>query len=134
MTAAFERSAVGTILSGWTATQISWPNVDFMPPSKAAWIAVSIRDGDASQIELGSTKNTHRHPGLVIVQVFVPALWGDKTALDLADSVAALFRRQRADDMDGSIVFRTPTIRVIGREGAFFQVNVSVPFVRDYLF
>ena len=134
MTAAIEREAVGTILSGWSTTQISWPNRDFTPPTKAAWIAVTISSGEASQIELGSSKNTHRHPGLVIVQVFVPANWGDKTALDTADSVAALFRRQRLSYTDGSIVFRTPTVRVIGRDNAYFQVNVSVPFVRDYLF
>lgn len=140
MTAAAERAAVGSLLSDWTATQISWPNRDFTPPSKAAWLAVTIQSGDGAQLELGGdVEVTHRHPGIVIVQVFVPANWGDKTALDLADQVAALFRRQRVDlyelvEVKGSIVFRTPSVRAIGVDGAFFQVNVSIPFVRDYLY
>jgi len=134
MTAAIERQAVGTLLDGWTATQIAWPNRDFTPPSKASWIAVTIQAGDSAQIELGADKVVHRHPGLVVIQVFSPANWGDKTALDLADQVAALFRRQRLSYTDGSILFRTPTVREIGVDGSLFQVNVSIPFVRDYLF
>jgi Bacteriophage related domain of unknown function len=135
MTAAAERAAVGEVLSGWTTTQIEWPNRQFTPPTKANWLRVVIQAGDAAQIEIGGTpRNVHRHPGLVLVQVFSPADWGDKTALDLADQVAALFRRVRVEHTDGSIVFRTPTVRVIGVDGAYFQVNVSVPFVRDHLF
>lgn len=140
MTAAAERNAVGTILKNWTTTQIAWPNRDFTPPQKAAWLNVSIQSGDAAQIEMGRDRATHRHPGIVTVQVFVPVNWGDKTALDYADQVAALFRRQRVSIEDdqlelwGSIVFRSPSVRSIGADGAFFQVNVSIPFVRDYLY
>ena len=139
MTAALEREAVGSILKNWTATQIAWPNRDFTPPQKASWINVTIQSGDAAQIELGEYA-THRHPGIVVVQVFVPANWGDKTALDLADQIAALFRRQRVSFDDeqnqvwGTIVFRSPSVRTIGVDGAFFQVNVNIPFVRDYLY
>lgn len=140
MTAAAERAAVGSLLSNWTTTQIAWPNREFTPPSKASWIAVTLQSGDAAQIEFGSPGGVvHRHPGNLVVQVFTPANWGDKTALDLADQVAALFRRQRVsfeddDGKHGSIVFRSPAVRTIGVDGAFFQVNVSVPFVRDYLY
>jgi len=136
MTAAVERKAVGAVLAGWTATQIAWPNRDFTPPAKASWLSVTIQAGDAAQIEFGSSADsvTHRHPGIVVVQVFTPANWGDKTALDLADSVAALFRRQRLSYTDGSVLFRTPSVRTIGVDGAFYQVNVSVPFVRDYIY
>jgi hypothetical protein len=135
MTAALERAAVGQVLDAWTATQIEWPNREFTPPTKAGWLRVVLQAGDAAQIEIGGTpKNIHRHPGLVLIQVFVPANWGDKTALDLADQVAALFRRVRVEHTDGSIVFRTPTVRAIGPSGAYYQVNVSVPFVRDHLF
>jgi len=139
MTAALERYAVGTVLKNWTTTQIAWPNRDFTPPQRAAWLAVSIQSGDAAQLELGQSA-THRHPGIATVQVFVPVNWGDKTALDIADEVAALFRRQRVnleDDQSrvlGTVVFRSPAVRTIGVDGAFFQVNVSVPFVRDYYY
>ena len=69
----------------------------------------------------------------------MPANWGDKTALDLADEVAALFRRQqvslKVDEVEkGAMVFRSPSVRVIGVDGAFFQVNVNIPFVRDYIY
>lgn len=140
MTATAERAAVGGLLDNWTATQIAWPNREFTPPTKASWIQVSIQSGDAAQIEFGSPGGaTHRHPGIVTVQVFTPANWGDKTCLDLADQVAALFRRQRVsfedeDGKHGSIVFRSPAVRTIGVDGAYFQTNVSIPFVRDYLY
>jgi len=140
MTAALEREAVGHLLSNWTTTQIAWPNKDFTPPSKASWLRVAIQSGDAAQIEFGSPgAATQRHPGIVLIQVFTPANWGDKTALDIGDQVAALFRRQRSDFTDlegkhGSIVFRSPAVRSIGVDGAYFQVNVSIPFVRDYLY
>jgi len=135
MTAASERAAVGDILSGWTATQIAWPNREFTPPPKASWLQVTILSADAAQVELGADRVVHRHPGIVTVQVFSPANWGDKTALDLADSVAALFRRATRSYAGGSIVFRTPSVRVIGKvDGGSFQVNVNVPFVRDHLF
>jgi hypothetical protein len=134
MTAAAEREAVGTILGSWTQTQIEWPNKAFTPPAKAAWLRVTLQSADAAQVELGADRVIHRHPGIVLVQVFVPANWGDKTALDLGEAVAALFRRQRVEFVDGSIVFRTPAVRSIGVDGAQFQVNVSIPFVRDWLF
>lgn len=134
MTAAFEREAVGTVLQNWAATPISWPNRDFTPPESSEWIAVSIRAGDSQQIEIGSPTITHRHSGLVYVQIFSPIGKGDKAALDIADQIAALFRRYRQSVTNGGIVFRTPTIRAVGVDGAFFQVNVSVPYVRDFLF
>jgi len=91
-------------------------------------------------LDLAGPYSTHRHPGMVVVQVFVPANWGDKTALDTADQVAALFRRQKVslkDDQDvewGAMQFRSPSVRTIGVNGAFFQVNVNIPFVRDYIY
>jgi hypothetical protein len=134
MTAANERAAIGGILSAWTTTQICYPNDKFTPPPKASWVRLVIQAGDSAQIELGGEKNTHRHPGLVILQVFTPLEWGDKTALDYADQLAALFRRKTVSFTGGSIVFRSPTVREVGPDAAYFQVNVSVPFVRDVLF
>lgn len=135
MTAANERLAVGTIFTGWTGPQIEWPNQqNFTKPTKAAWLSVSIQGGASSQLELGGDRNVHRHVGIVVVSVFAPEGWGDKTALDWADTVAARFRRYRQDFTDGSIVFRSPSIRAVGVDAGYYQVNVSTPFVCDDLF
>lgn len=134
MSAAKEREAVGTLLSGWSTTPIAWPNRDFSPPASGEWIAVHLRQGDAFQIELGADTVVHRHPGTLFVQVFTRANKGDSRGLQLADQVAALFRRARFSFTDGDVVFRSPAVRAIGVDGAYYQVNVTVPYYRDALF
>src|SRR6188474_460735 len=135
MTAALEREAVGQLMDGWTTTPVVWPNRDYTAIKGTPFVRVAIRSGEAFQVEIGSPLVVQRHPGLVIVSVFGDANnKGDKATLDIADAIATRFRRQLVSFTDGSVRFRTPTIRAIGQDGAFYQVNVICPFVRDYLF
>jgi len=60
-------------------------------PEQAPWIALNIRAGDSSQIELGQTP-TYRNPGSIIVQIFVPQGQGDGEAYAIADAVASAIR------------------------------------------
>jgi len=134
MTAQAEREAVGTLLSGWVTTDVQWPNKAYTPKNGTSYTRVVLQAADGRQLEFGADKVVHRQPGILLLMVFWPADRGDAGGRTIADSLAARFRRKRVEFTDGSILFRTPTIRAIGEDGAFYQFNVSVPFVRDNLF
>lgn len=142
-----ERAAVGSILSTAAlsglsldeTTQVAWPNRDFNPPKpseKKMWIRVSIKSSPAFRIELGRTGSvaTHRAPGMVFLQVYGPPNTSDVAIRTLADSLAALFRDQVVNFSGGSVKFRTPTIEDIGHDGTQYQLNVSIPFIRDEVY
>jgi hypothetical protein len=132
------RGAVGTFFdTGWAATTpIAWPGRDYTPPSNgASWVRLSITESDTNQIEIGAPCPQHREAGLIIVQVFTETNKGDGPAITLADQVATIFRRQQVTYTDGRAIFRSPQVRVIGpsAEAEWFQVNVSIPYIRDTL-
>lgn len=144
-----ERTAIGTLFNtNWdsTTTPVAWPNRNFTPPQNNSWVRLSILQAEPSQIEIGSRDcNQHRHPGFVMVSVFSPLNKGDAAALTLAEVAAGIFRDNKrvSAGTDGDIRFRTPEVRAIGidskgsrdlDEGTYYQVNVTVPFVRDAVF
>jgi len=135
------RAAVGTLFdTGWaSATPIAWQGRSFEPAKDdTSWVRLSILESDTFQHEIGSTNVQQREVGLVMVQVFTQVDKGDGPALTLADSVATIFRRQNVLYTNGRAIFRIPRVRVIGIDGsgatAWFQVNVSVPYIRDTWF
>jgi len=101
-----------------------------------------MRNTDAAQVELGGNKNQHRNNGFVIVNVFTPLNKGDGDALTLAETVATIFRTNQhvSTGADGSMIFRDPLVEPIGPDGqgvsvsSYYQVNVTVPFVRDTVY
>lgn len=130
-----ERATIGTLFStAWgNTTPIAWPNRDFDPPA-GSWVRLTIIGSDAFPLEVGPNRH-ERRTGVVIVQVFTTPGKGDAAALQLADQVAGIFRAApRLDAGDsGDIRFRSPKIRAVGLDGAgaFYQVNVEVPFLHD---
>ena len=147
MSSEAERKAIGTLFNtGWgSTTPISYQNRDFSPPEGSEWVRLTINPADSFRIELGTGLKHERTVGIVQVQVFVPANTGDGRSTELGDMVADIFRDQQVDLLDpsdgvtvmGRIIFRTPTLRPIGvdtrleMKGLFYQMNVSVPYVRD---
>jgi hypothetical protein len=132
------RQVIGDLLKNtWSNTgnvPIAWPNRDFTPPKGAAWLRVSFADGDSRQITIGATNNFYRSVGVLYVQVFTPADTGDYEGRRLADELAGVFRSQHYDGATDEVIrFRSPTIRTIGVDGVYYQVNCEVPFVRDTL-
>jgi len=111
-----------------TAYDIAWPNVSFTPPADAPWLRFTITEGTASTTAFGSGV-TYRHPGNVIVQVFVPTNEGDGRARSIADTVAAVYRGKRL--APGIRFFDAPYINNVGRDGDWFQINVVAPFEYD---
>jgi hypothetical protein len=98
------------------------------PPGSASWARLTIRDGEAFQATLGSpNSNVHRHPGVIIVQLFTPSGVGTNDARALADTAATLFRNAVFD----GVHCLAASVAVIGVDGPWLQTNVSIPFYRD---
>jgi|SRR6185369_2609672 len=111
-----------------STTPIAWPNKEFTPPNpQAPWIRLSINDGEANQINLGSTPSTIRYFGIIYFQVFVVQDKGDTQALTLADQLISYFHNW----CGVNVRCRAAKVKIVGNSDGWFQVNVSVPFYRD---
>lgn len=107
-------------------------NVEFIKPDpqdrSVKWARLQILEGDTRQATLGSgTANRYRTPGIMLVSLFVPAGVGDGKQRELADVISSKFRSVTYD----GVVFHTPRINPIGRDGEWYQVNVTCPFHAD---
>lgn len=106
------------------------PAVDALDPmgNPAPWVRFSILPGDAFQASLGTPK-VWRSTGLVTVQVYVPVGQGDGLAADLADDASGIFRGVRLD----GLIFRAPALTNIGEDGAWYQINVTTPYLAELI-
>lgn len=137
MSAVKENTAIRTLFNaGWAgATPVAYPNEPFTPPDDVEYAVLSIKADDAFQHELGSPMVTFRQPGLIFVMIFAPPDTGNNVALALADTAAAIFRKQSSTIVDGRILYRAPSIETIGlTDEGWFQVNVVIPYIRDSFF
>lgn len=133
-----EEQAIWTrINTVWgTTTPIAWPNIDFDPDtdvgdSDPGFIRVTILRGPLSATQADMAENPrYRHEGTLAIQVFVPANEGSGPALSLADTLADGFRGITAD----GITYRAPAPDPVGVSGAWYQVNLWIPFYRDEVF
>lgn len=129
-----ENTAIRTLFNtGWAgATPIAYENEVFTPPQDAPYVSLVVRPDDAFQHEIGSTRVTFRHPGLIFVMIFSPPDKGNNAALVLADAAADIFRRQSSTFTDGRILYRAPSITPIGiTDEGYFHINVVIPYIRD---
>lgn len=110
-------------------TLISWENIAFTPPNPpASWVEYRVLNGESVQATFGAPgSNTFRHNGVVSINIYVPSGQGKPAALALADRATAIYRVQRTD----GILFRAPSVNILGDDGGYFRVNVSVSFFRD---
>lgn len=100
------------------------------PEKKSIWCRFTVLPGDSKQASLGSPgANVFRTPGIAIAQLFGPVGNGDAVLLQKADDIIEHFCNQYSS----GVHFGTPSIKSIGRSGAFWQVNVSCPFWVDQL-
>jgi len=130
-----EHNALRTRLSDeWgSTTPVQYGNQDFTPPSGESWIRLNVINTTAEQASFGDTTNYYRHPGSVVINVFTPVLVGDKEALQLADQSANIFRNW-SHNATKIRFLKPPSIKVIGEEKPWYQINVVCPFIRDTLF
>lgn len=107
------------------AVPIVFDNQSFDPPPNAPWVRLSIRPAEASRLDVGGPTVAFAVEGTVFVQVFISAsLEGDGEALEIADDAAAALADRRLTN----VVMRTPALRHVGRDGDWYQLNVTVPY------
>lgn len=132
MRTTLEKTILDFFGAGWTAASrtegVEYPNMSFSPVANEAWARISILEFDTGNPALG---NRHkRTTGVVMVQVFVPVGSGSELKAALCDVVLGIFENKRT----GSFVsFRRGKVSDVGTgsDGAWWQVNVSVPYRYD---
>jgi len=137
MSSVKENTAIRTLFNtGWgSTTPVAYPNEAFTPPADASYVVLSIKADDAFQVEISGPGAHSRHPGLIFIMIFSPPDRGNNAALALADTAAAIFRRNSSTFVDGRILYRQPSIETIGiTDEGWFHVNVVIPYVRDSFF
>ena len=115
----------------WAATVVTYDGQRFDPPSDAAWVRITIRDQPTRKVthgNIGARQATRA--ALLIAQVFAPIGEVDSShpALELAEQFRALFEGRDVPDTPGAecINFEDATVRRIGADGGFYQVNVNL--------
>lgn len=98
-------------------------------PNPPLWVRFSVLLGDELQVTSGSGAH-YRHAGLATAQIFSRLSVGDLRSINLADRITSFFR----GSLYPGLVFRDPSMNVIGRGGMWWQINVSLPFVAERYF
>lgn len=91
------------------------------------WARFTLLDSGTEQIGMGTTVPRSRVNGFTVVQVFGKTNRWVKEVLDLADTVAGIFRGVQHD----GVTYRSPDVEKVGPTGGWYQVNVVVPFWWD---
>lgn len=124
----------------WSSTAVDWssfggagvpfvaPEPDVADPAGSAWIRPTLVVARGERITLGPVAR-RRTAGLLIVQIFTPQGAGHKPAATLAATLCSLFRDVQVEGM----TFLEPQPRPVGPEpeGAWYQLNIEIPFRRD---
>ena len=129
---AAERQAIEARLeANFTAMPIRFENAP-AAETQDPYCALFIRRGEGHQITLGPSPQLQRWAGLIVVQVFVPEDTGTQVIADYADSIAAVFNRQElSTGASGLIRCRVARVDTIGTRNGWFQMNVTIPYIRD---
>lgn len=129
-----EDSTFGAFNVAWAArTPIDWPNVTVEGPhlreGTDPWVSIHMLHDGSDQHTMGEEgARVFTRTGSVVVQVFVPAGQRgltDATALAMVASSAFEGRT-----VDGVRFYRVGT-KTVGRDGSWFQVNVTADFEFD---
>jgi hypothetical protein len=95
----------------------------FAPELGQAWARFSVLLGSQIHPE-GSERQWYRQIGMAVAQVFVPAGIGHGQALTIVDTIDEAFRSTSQQ----GVVLGEPALRTVGRDGAWWQLNVTLPF------
>lgn len=122
--AIYERMA-----SEYRLTEIAWANqgIDFDMSKQAAWVRISIINGDALQGSIGTTKLT-RYTGTIIIEVFTPSEEGVAASNEIVDEITRIFRYHHFTAEQ--IQCRAPNRIIVGENEGWYRVNVNIPFYR----
>ena len=119
---------VGSILSNFA---VAHDNAPFAEPdvSETRWCRFSVLPGESEGREIGCS--TFRTTGIALASVFVQVELGDKLALEAADAIVTAFRDKTFTNSGTTVVFQSPSVTNVGRDGAWFQLNISIPWYSD---
>lgn len=115
----------------WAAgpnTPIRFENDPRSAPTSGEWVECVVIPATAERSTLGI--RNHRYTGFININIYVSKGTGTNRARVLADTAAAIFR----DQQFSGIVCRSPDIVIVGDVNGFYQINVSAPYWRDYVF
>lgn len=122
----------------WSALQPTVPysvdnqgkDDDVFPSRDAAWVRLTLLDGEAEQVEMGGTRRWRR-TGVIEIQIFIPAGDGDGQSAELCDTVRDIFEGRTIS----GVIFRATSRRRVGRgrDSAWVQWNASTTFQADEL-
>lgn len=101
-------------------TPVSMEGLPALPDQDDAWVRFTIRPG--KQRYFGGNGNHYEQLGRVYLQIFVPTGQGDGLAYELAERFIEIFRDYRVENL----ICETPDLDVVGEDGPWLQVNVSV--------
>ena len=110
---------------------VAHDNAPFAEPdvSGTRWCRFSVLPGLSEGREIGCSGA--RTTGIALASVFVQAELGDKLALEAADSIVTAFRDTTYTNAGTTVVFQSPSLTNVGRDGAWFQLNISIPWYSD---
>jgi hypothetical protein len=114
-----------TLIEEGLGLPTEFPNRKIKPPEGKLWCKVSILEGE--DVRQSVVPKRFRTPGVVICQIFDTPGKGDTEARQMADAIKAEFR---AVTVSG-VKFKTASIKVLGIQGPYFQINVSITFHVD---
>ena len=66
------------------------------------------------------------------LQILTPAEQGDKLALDIAGEIISACNSTTITLAGNTTILRTPSVNPVGRDGSWYQINVSIPFQSDH--
>ena len=115
----------GRLNDNWSTTRIVFGE-SVLPPTDGNWVRISILPARSQQIAIGVPVK-YRHWGIVVVEVYTTESNGANLAMQYGDTIATLYRGVST----GGVIFRTPTVRSIGREAGWHHANVEIPFQWD---
>lgn len=133
-----ERAAIETRWRDqWgSRTPTHYEGTPFEPPRNGSWARITIRNGDAMQLERGGPgdPSVFRHSGVVIINLFAPLGKGSSAVRQLADAACAVFRKWRTGTVP-DILFAAPyPIAEPIQDDVWFRLTVNCPFRRDEAF
>lgn len=118
-----------TFITDWAATSpFTLDNEDYTPPKPTDdWVRVAIRHSGGGQASLGDVGNRKFDRfGSVFVQCFTPIDKGRKGADTLAAVARTIFEGKTLSPE--SIRFTSASVREIGPERGWYQVNMEASF------
>jgi len=105
---------------------LQFGNEQVTPPQGSAWVRGTVQEGESRTVEIGSQK-TIRNRGVLLLQCFAPILTGDSALYALLDVAVNGYRNKT----DSGVLYRTPSLQPLRRDGEWWQRNVNVPYYFD---